>query len=280
MRVRLATLGALLVLAATAVLASGCGATLDPVAQAATRTSDVSTLRFVMHMNMSVPGLAENLSLVADGAVDSKANRLELSMDLSRMAALAGQPGALGRVTIVEDGLVMYMNADAFLRVLPGGKSWVRLDLPHAASKMGLDLSSLTGGQSDPRTTLAQLRGAGNVIRVGQQTIKRVATTRYNVLLDLNKGLDRLEGSERDAMKQILGKLEAAGSRYVPADAWIDADGYLRRFRVAIPNYLGTGSSFALTMDLFDFGANLSIPIPSAAEVMDLTGAVPGVPGG
>src|SRR5207245_1918371 len=84
--------------------------------------------------------------------------------------------------------------------------------------------------------------------------IRGVSTTRYNVLVDLRKGLDKLDGPSRETMEQLVNRLEAAGSRYVPADAWIDSEGYLRRIRLAIPGYLGAGSSFSLTMDMYGFG--------------------------
>ena len=271
MRARLATLAALLALVATTVVVAGCGATLDPVAQAATRTSDVSSLRFSMTMQLQLPTVATPVSIKASGAIDSAAQRLQLTMDLSRVAAAAGKPGALGKMTIIEDGLVMYMTGGGLSRLLPGGKTWARIDLSQAAGSMGLDLSGLTGGQSDPRTTLAQLRGAGNVVKIGPQRVGAVATTRYNVLLDLRKGLGKMDGASRKMMEQVVDRLEAAGGRYVPADAWIDADGYLRRFHLAIPNYLGTGTSLAMTMNLFDFGAHVDVAVPQAWQVADVT---------
>ena len=273
-RVRFATIGALLALVVTTLVVAGCGGTIDPVAQAATRTSDVSSLRFSMTMKLQVPSVSSPFSIKASGAVDTTAQRLELTMDLSRLAALAGQPGALGKMTIVEDGLVMYMTGGGLSRVLPGGKTWARVDLSQAAGTMGLDPSGLTGGQTDPRTSLAQLREAGNVVRIGRQTLNGIATTRYSVLLDLRKGLSNLEGPSRKMMEQVVDRLDALGGRYVPADAWIDADGYLRRFHLAIPNYLGSGSSLAITMDLFDFGSRVNVSVPQAWQVADVTSQI------
>jgi hypothetical protein len=270
-RARLATFATLIALVGTSVVVAGCGATIDPVAQAATRTSDVSTLRFTVSMKVQMPTVGTPVSLTATGAIDSAAQRLELSMDLSKVAVLSGEQGALGRMTIVEDGLVMYMSGGGMSRVLPGGKTWLRVDLSRAASSLGLDLSSLTGGQTDPRTSLAQLREAGNVVEIGPRTVKGVATTRYSVLIDLRQGLDKLDAASRKAMEQLVDRLESSGGRYVPGDAWIDADGYLRRFRMAIPNYLGTGTSFAMTMDLYDFGDQVSIDVPQDWQVADVT---------
>jgi hypothetical protein len=270
-RARLATFATLIALVGTSVVVAGCGATIDPVALAASRTSDVSTLRFTVNMKVQTPTVGTPVSLTATGAIDSAAQRLELSMDLSKVAVLSGEQGALGRMTIVEDGLVMYMSGGGMSRVLPGGKTWLRVDLSRAASSLGLDLSSLTGGQTDPRTSLAQLREAGNVVEIGPRTVKGVATTRYSVLIDLRQGLDKLDAASRKAMEQLVDRLESSGGRYVPGDAWIDADGYLRRFRMAIPNYLGTGTSFAMTMDLYDFGDQVSIDVPQDWQVADVT---------
>ena len=270
-RARLATLAALLALVATAVVVAGCGTTIDPVAQAATRTSDVSSLRFTMNMKLQVPAAGAPVSLTASGAIDSAAQRLELTMDLSKIAALSGESGALGRMTMVEDGLVMYMSGGGISSLLPAGKTWLRVDLSRAASAIGLDLSGVTGGQSDPRTSLAQLREAGNVVEIGPQTVKGVVTTRYSVLIDLRQGLDKLDAASRRRMEELVDRLEASGGRYVPGDAWIDAAGYLRRFSMAIPNYLGTGTSFALTMDLYGFGDQVSIRVPQEWQVADVT---------
>jgi len=279
-RVRLVTIGALLALVVTTLVVAGCGATIDPVAQAATRTSDVSSLRFSMTIKLQVPTVVAPVSIKASGAIDSAAGRLKLTMDLPEIAGLNGDQGAFGQIAIVEDGLVMYISGRALLGALPGGKTWARVDLSRTAGAMGLNLSGLTGGQTDPRTSLAQLREAGNVVKIGPRTLKGVATTRYSVLIDLRKGLDKLDGASRETMEQLLDRLEASGGSYVPGDAWIDADGYLRRFHVAIPNYLGTGSSFSLTMDLFGFGDRVSIEPPQAWQVADVTDLLSRTPGG
>jgi len=114
----------------------------------------------------------------------------------------------------------------------------------------------------------------GNVVEVGPQTIGGVATTRYSVLVDLRKGLEKLDGDRRAAMQEVLDRLEAAGGRYVPADVWIDDNGYLRRFRMEMSNYLGAGSSISLTMKLYDFGSPVDIAVPPAYQVADLTNLV------
>ena len=175
-------------------------------------------------------------------------------------------------MTVVEDGLVMYMSGGGLSKLLPAGKSWLRVDLSGAAAAMGLDLSGLTGGQTDPRTSLAQLRESGHVVEIGPETLAGVATTRYSILIDLRQGLDKLNAASRRAVEALVDRLEPSGGRYVPGDGWIDADGYLRRFHLAIPNYLGTGTSLELTTDLYGFGDRIVIDVPQEWQVADLTG--------
>jgi len=269
-RARLTTIAAGLALLVSTALLSGCGATLDPVAQAATRTTDASTLRFSMQMTMSVAGEAP-VSLTAKVAIDGAAKRMQMTMDFSKLSS-----GRLGRLTMIEDATDMYIGGDGLADVLPAGKRWAKVDLRQMSARMGLDLSALMSGQSDPRTSLAQLRDAGEVVRVGPETIDGIDTTRYSVFLHLRDGLDRLEGPARDAMKTIVDRLEAEGHGVLPADAWVDGAGYLRRLRLDFPGFAGTGSTFAMTMDLSAFGEAFTVPLPAAAEVADVTGTLGG----
>ena len=174
----------------------------------------------------------------------------------------------------------MYMSAAALGGRLAGGKPWVGLDLSQAAGRLGVNLSSLTDGQADPRTSLAQLREAGSVVEVGPTTVGGVRLTRYSVLLDLGKGLDKLEGAQREALQQLLDRLQSTGGRYGPADVWVDGDGYLRRFSMSVSNYLGTGTSFSLAMDLHGFGDPVRIAVPPPSQVADLTGLLSSGAGG
>jgi hypothetical protein len=256
---------ALLALAAASLGLAGCGATLDAVAQAATRTSDVSSMRF--HMSMAIRAGTGAGTMEADGRIDTAAQRFAFTLDATDPSA----PGGRLRLDVVRDGSAMYLAGGGLERVLPGGKRWLRVDLARAASLAGLDASGLTNPQSDPRTTLAQLREAGNVVEVGPATVDGVPTTRYSVLLDLRSGIDRLDAASRERMDAYVDLLERAGGRYVPADAWIDGDGYLRRMHMTISNYLGSGGSFELTTDFSDFGVPVAIAVPAAADAADLT---------
>lgn len=278
MRARLGLAVSLLALAALAAVLVGCGATVDPVAKAATNTAKAPSLRYALRVRLALPGATSPVTMTANGGYDSETSRLSMSMDLSGIAAAPGAAGRLGRLQIVEDGTVLYMSAPFLSDRLPGGKSWARLDLARAAKASGIDLSSLTAGQGDPRDSLAQLRSVGSVVKIGPATVRGVGATRYSVLVDLRKALARLSGANRDTFGRWIDQLAATGHRYVPEDVWVGADGYVRRVQAELPTISGTVGSVSVTMDFFDFGAPLQIDVPPAAAVADLGDvALPGL---
>ena len=77
-----------------------------------------------------------------------------------------------------HQGPHVYVTSDAFKGKLPGGKTWMKLDLDAAAKSQGIDLSALTGGggaTQDPTQVLDYLKGAGTSTKVGDETINGVA---------------------------------------------------------------------------------------------------------
>src|SRR4051794_12483396 len=92
-------------------LAAGCGAensvksTVDPVAQAATKTTDAGTVQLSMTGKVSAAG--QDVPIDANGVFDLKGKRghLELTTNV---------PGK-GDIKVEEllDGLVIYMRSDA-----------------------------------------------------------------------------------------------------------------------------------------------------------------------
>jgi hypothetical protein len=227
-----------------------------------------------MTISAGLPGQTRPVAITATGSIDGAAHRLAMDMDMSNVAAAAGAAGQLGQMTLVEDGTIMYLRASYLSSILPAGKSWMKLDLSRLANGMGESFSALTSVQSDPRVSLQQLRKAGNVVELGPRSVRGVATTRYSVLLDVRAGLGRLDGAAKKLAEQMADRFEAAGHKYVPAYAWIDSSGYLRRFQMSVPDYLGAGTSFSVTADYFDFGGNVSIGVPPESTVADLTDAV------
>ncbi len=66
---------------------------------------------------------------------------------------------------------------------------------------------------------------------------------------------------------------EAAGSVSAPAEAWIDAQGRVRRLVVtmSLGGQLATPMTMTMTEDLYDFGVRTNVTPPSADLVVELS---------
>ena len=143
-----------------------------------------------------------------------------------------------GRATeLVLDGSVLY----ARLPML----GWVSADLERVGKLLGDGLGELTGLVEDgPTGVLEQLRAVGDVEELGREQVRGVETTRYRALLRPPGG------TEEDAL---------------PVEVWIDDDGLVRRLRVTYGQ-----RAASVTVELFDFGADVDVEPPPADQVTDL----------
>jgi hypothetical protein len=211
---------------------------------------------------------------------------------------------------VMADG-VMYMRIPVLGDYL-GDAEWVKLDLGALAASGadGSTADSLLGGSgvsslSDPATYLDFLRGASaGITDEGHEDVDGVDTTHLHATVDIDKALAELAGTEYealDSMRDSLGGL-TEDLAMIPVDVWIDGDGHVRRFTVAIalpaiPALPGTESTestdsteqgddsglHALQIDLrfSKFGDDVDIQVPdNAFDVMDtLSGLAEKLPG-
>lgn len=287
MRPRLALLT---LLAAVSLVAAGCGGTgpertLLSLASSAERTSGTGTYRTEMRISMTMPGVEKPLELTATGSVDTAGRRQALTMDMSQlMGALGGATGATPaasdlRVEMVVDGLTMYMRTPLLSGQLPKGKQWVSVDVARMAAASGADLSSLLGrSYADPSQFLDYLRTAGDPVELGSEEVRGVEARHVRTTLDLKAYLAAAAPKLREQLRPVVDQFEQmAGSVSPVVDAWIDDEGLVRRIAldlgVAAPGAATAGVALEMTMaiDLFDFGADVAIEVPPAAEVADGT---------
>jgi len=205
------------------------------------------------------------------GEADYRAHRGHMLIDLSQYG-LPGPP-----VDAVFDNATVYEKfPQALAAALPKGKSWVKVDLATAGKSVGVDLQGLSQAQAgDPSQTLDYLRGASdNVTRVGAEDVRGTQTTHYRAVIDLNKAADQ-SPTARDAIKSTIKLL---GSSTQPVDAWVDAQGRVRRLKYAVDlskskvaaSTPSTPGSIIFTLDLFDFGVPVQAAVPPADQVVDL----------
>jgi LppX_LprAFG lipoprotein len=184
---------------------------------------------------------------------------------LGSMHADFSAAGLSGTLDEVLDGTTIYLQSPLLTSNLPKGKTWLKLDLQKAAPK-GVDLSALT--TQSPTKLLSQLQAAGNVTKVGDETIDGTATTHYRARLDVSK----------------LPKVAAlANATYGPLDIWIGSgDGYVHRLHTTytIKGASASPQSIAVTVGFSDFGKSVSVSVPAASATADGTGrAIPGLGG-
>ena len=268
-----------------AALAAGCGqaAAKSPtgpapttntalIAESAAATADAGTARAAYTMTMSgLPQIGE-LKASGGGLVDFKHRTSQLAFHMSYP-----QAGMTFDVTERMIGAVIYMHSP----LLAGaGKPWIKLDLQKAGKSQGLDLNAtMSASSGDPAQMLTYLNAASDSIhRLGTQTVRGVATTRYHVVLDLYKVAAQAPAAQRAAVRRTFAhEVKLLGTHTMPIDVWIDSSGLVRREQIAIPlkaPSIPAGASMAMTVDLYDFGVPVHVKAPPAADVTDFADVV------
>ena len=250
--------------------AAGCGAgtavknAVDPVAQAATKTADAGTVQLSMTGSVSASGI--QIPLALDGRLDLKNKR-------GHMEVTTSVPGK-GDIKIEEllDGLVVYMRSDALTSNLPGGKHWIKLDL-QALGKQAASTSASSSSSARHRSHqfLTYLKKAGDVQKLGSEDIEgcqgRTTGPRST----------STSSSPRRASGRLGAPLEQlTGSKTLPTDIWIDAQGRARRQAVDYTVKQPTRSRVQFTIDYEKFGVPVDVQKPDDGDTVDLAQVVGG----
>ena len=282
-RGRRAGIAAALAVVAVAAVTAGCGGgtgsavALDPVAAAATKTQNAGAAHLDFAVAIKSPQLhGKTVKLDGTGAIDgtSSALTVPLSSLLSGLPAGIAQnipASQLTNATLKEIALeqngdyVVYLNLGSLASQLPGGKPWIEVNLSKLGKSAGLDLSKLmSGSQFQPGDILSMLKSEGATVhKVGPATIDGAATTHYRVSVDIAKALKRDGLSSNPEIAAAAPKMKA-----VSENVWIGKDGLLRRVQVA---YGLAKTHVALTMNLSDYGADVTIAAPPSDSVYDIT---------
>ena len=264
-------LGMLAAVALTLALAACGGASpdLSSVAQAAQKTEGAGTARFELTFDLG------QRPLTARGAFDYDQRRTSMSIDLESFSELfgtmAGGPKDLGLDAILDEQ-VLYVRFPGLAGFVRPGRPWVKIDLEKLAERSGASLSQLDQlSYADPTQALAYLQGAGEFKDVGTEDVRGVRTTRYEGTIDPQEAADKLPADQRGQLQDLL---ENSGVGKLPAQAWIDGDGYLRKLALTVPSAgyapLASGK-LTMTLELFDFGKDVAIDVPADDEVTDLS---------
>jgi hypothetical protein len=179
--------------------------------------------------------------------------------------------GAKIAVRQVMDGDAVYLTSDAFKGRLPGGKSWMKIDLAEAAKTENFDLSAFgtNGPSQDPSQVLDYLAGAGKVQKAGTEKVRGTKATRYRVTVDLKRAKSRSTSkSAKAAIQQLLTTLD--GTTKVPVDVWLDAKHRVLRERVKYTADInGEPNAMDFTTDFTGFGVSIEADPPSGQDTVD-----------
>jgi hypothetical protein len=110
---------------------------------------------------------------------------------------------------------------------------------------------------------------------------------RYRATVDLVKLLPLLadmasdENTPTDAeMQDAKDQLKKLGMETLPIDLWVDGSGFLKQVRLSLDlskvDPESPGTSFSLTLTFSDIGEDISIDVPPASQVTDMTDLLDG----
>lgn len=255
----------------TSALLAGCGSgggagspmpaaekavPVDTIALAADKLVEARTARTAVVVKEGANGA----SVTGQGVYDARTGRTSL--------AVVDAAGDKGR--IVFDGTTVYVKVPPDQAAeLPGGKPWLEIDVAAVARAADPRFQNVVKATNiDPAQGLAYLKGVtGDVRRVGTETLRGVASTRYRAIVDLRAALARQTATARLHITQALGQVESGS---FPIDAWIDGQGRLRKLHYELTlrgKRDKDAASRSSTIEFFDFGAAAVIQRPPSGQV-------------
>jgi hypothetical protein len=221
------------------------------IAQAVAKSSTITSTSVVA--NGTAAGQAFSMRMVATAKPPLRA-RITMTM-----------PG-FGAVEQLITGKVIYMKMPQMTQQT--GKPWIKIDLSKPNNKLGIDIDQLMeqSQQSDPSDALRMLQAAGDIERIGTETVRGIETTRYEGKVDLRKAMAQLPPEQR---KQAQALLNEAGAKEMDVAVWIDDQGLTRRLKQAYQTK-ETGA-ITMTMEVLGYNVPVSVKAPPASQVLDVS---------
>ncbi len=269
--------------------ATTSGDPLQAVLDASQKTADAGCARMTLDLTIATPARTIHITGKAEYEMpnhDPKSVREHLTFQIPSIAP--GVPS--GEIEMIVDqgetSPVIYFQAPMITAFLGATTPWVKLDpseLPQADGNLGA-----AAGAADPAAVLALMKDALSVKAAGSGTVDGAVATHYIATVDLVKLLshvaDMVPGSDPAQTSPAIGsardQLEKLGLLTIPADIWVDGDGYLKQLHIAVnvkdpSSSTGATTSIELTLTLSDIGSHFSIAAPPSSQVTDITDLMP-----
>jgi hypothetical protein len=259
---------AVLLALVVALAAAACGGGSEPAAEqapqdavvlAASKTNEAGTYKADITGTVDVAG--QSMDMSGSGAFDAanKQGRMSYTMNVA---------GQVIDMEMVFAFPVVYMHFPPEIGPLPGGKTWVKIDLEKMGQQAGVDFGQLMqAGQNDPSQGLDFLRGVSDVQTVGDEDVRGVATTHYTGVVDLQS----LGAKSPELKAQVDQLVERSGISRVPIEVWIDDEGFVRRMKQSFEGNGTLPMNMTMTTEFYDFGTDVSVEEPPADDVVDFS---------
>jgi hypothetical protein len=251
--------------------AGAAGSDLDTVSHSAQALEAAGSTQFAGTVVVAAGRRGATQTARISGTFDFRNRRGEFHVDASAL----GTAGARGRITLLLVDNVAYLNAAALSSSTAGaspllaGKQWVSLDLTAITGQQVLS-------QLDPSGAVGVIRGLTSVTRVGAATVRGAATTQYRVRIDLQKAV----ADSADLSPLVQQAVRNLGTGVIPAQAWVDHQGRLRRFALQVTPVIGsTRQHVNESFDFFNLGLPVSVTAPPSDQVVDFTQLLAGLGG-
>ena len=265
-----AAIAGVTVLAAVLTAIGGLGGSGPSAAAAsAVRTATVSTLAdhsASVAITGSITASGQLVNLTGSGVLDFTNSLADLTVSTSSSSS-----------SLVEhemmSGTQMYLSisggGQSISNVVPG-KTWVLYSLPAVSSP------AIGSGVGNPITQIQMLTAKGNAVSsLGLSTIDGTSVAGYSIVPNAALIAQREErflassgftGAQLSMARQVS---KAMGNLHF--NVWIDSSNLLRRMTFSAGGTVrGAAFSEEMRMDLSNFGAPVTVAIPSADQVVSL----------
>jgi hypothetical protein len=234
----------------------------NPVADAAEATSNSPGVQFTFSGRGQGPAA---MSMSGKGAMNGETNRVSIEMSATGSTPAGTQGFSVQEV--LDDG-DLYLRSPELGAAFGGSERWLLMRSEALGNLLQGDASG-AGMSASPTQQLDALKDASyQVAEVGPEQVNGVATTHYRALIDVGKLTqqlkDEVDGEFGDLIERSMDQVSSA-----TVDAWIDANGLLRR--EASTSSMGSLGSFTMTMDFSRYGSRPDIQVPQGPEVFDAT---------
>lgn len=255
--------------------------TIQLISAAAVANNQAGTAKVSMDMTMTVA--EQSVNMAAEGEMDIDAELVEMTMSMTPTGSTSGTP-PMDDIELVGSGLKVYFRYPPEIAgSMPGKKPWAMIDMQALGESQGMDIGAMSqlGGGNDPSQILQFLSGvSGTVETVGEEEVRGVNTTHYRADIDLDKAAEQAPKELRDGVRMSVEAMKAQlGATSLPMDVWIGEDGYVHRMGMKIETGEDAPQRFTMdmTMEFYDFGSPVSITVPDASQVYDMTDMMTGM---